>query len=64
MPAIEHLLKRMGFVRLSKYGLVLTPEGRIMSLRPAVLDDGMGGRIVGWRDHDLVAAIEGVERGD
>jgi len=56
MPAIEHLLKRMGFVRLSRYGLVLTPEGRIMSLRPAVLDDGMGGRIVGWRDRDLASA--------
>jgi hypothetical protein len=56
MPAIENLLKRWGFVRLSRYGLVLTPEGRIMSLRPAVLDDGMGGRIVGWRDRDLAAA--------
>ncbi len=46
----------MGFVRLSRYGLILTPEGRIMSMRPAVLDDGMGGRIVGWRDRDLAAA--------
>jgi len=55
MPAIEHLLKRMGFVRLTKYGLVLTPEGRIMSLRP-VLDDGSGGQIVGWRDRDLASA--------
>lgn len=55
MPAIDNLLKRWGFVRLSRYGLVLTPEGRIMSLRPAVLDDGMRGRIVGWQDDDLAA---------
>src|SRR5688500_14448610 len=57
MPAIDNLLKRFGFVRLSRYGLVLTPEGRIMSLRPEVLDDGMGSRIVGWQDRDL-AAVE------
>ncbi len=55
MPAIEHLMKRMGFVRLSRYGLLLTPEGRIMSMRPDILDDGMGGRIVGWPDRDLAA---------
>src|SRR5687768_3195264 len=55
MPAIDTLLKRLGFVRLDRYGLVLTPEGRIMSLRPAVLDDGLGGRIVGWTDGDLAA---------
>jgi hypothetical protein len=55
MPAIENLLKRWGFVRLTRYGLLLTPEGRIMSLRP-VLDDGMGSPIVGWPDRDLAAA--------
>ena len=55
MPSLEKLMKRLGFVRLANYGLVLTPEGRIMSLRPAVLDDGVGGRIVGWRDQDLAA---------
>ena len=55
MPAIDHLLKRLGFVRIARYGLVLTPEGRIMSLRPAILDDGLGGRIVGWPDGDLAA---------
>ena len=57
MPPIDNLMKRWGFVKLSSYGLVLTPEGRIISLRPAVLDDGMSGRIVGWQDDDL-AAIE------
>lgn len=55
MPAFDALLKRFGFVKLSRYGLVLTSEGRIMSLRPAILDDGLGGRIVGWRDGDLAA---------
>lgn len=56
MPAIENVMKRLGFVKLSKYGLILTPEGRIMTLRPEVLDDGQGGKIVGWRDRDLAAA--------
>src|SRR5688572_15819602 len=55
MSAIDSLLKRLGFVRIAKYGLVLTPEGRIMSLRPTILDDGLGGRIVGWPDGDLAA---------
>src|SRR5829696_4763620 len=55
MPAFDTLLKRFGFVKLSRYGLVLTSEGRIMSLRPAVLDDGLGGRIVGWPEGDLAA---------
>ncbi|MBX3154968.1 MAG: hypothetical protein KF773_03135 [Deltaproteobacteria bacterium] len=56
MPALSNLLKRWGFVKLSRYGLVLTPEGRIMSVRPDVLDDGGGGRIVGWEDADLAPA--------
>ncbi len=55
MPAISNLLSRLGYVKLARYGLVLTPEGRIMSLRPVVLDDGLGGRIVGWPDGDLAA---------
>ena len=59
MAAIQDLLERLGFVKLNRYGLVLTPEGRILSMRPAVMDDGMGGRIVGWRDTDLVAAEMG-----
>jgi hypothetical protein len=55
MPAIDSLMKRLGFVKLAHYGLVLTPEGRILSMRPAVLDDGLGGRLVGWQDGDLAA---------
>ncbi len=57
MPAFDRLLRRWGFVKLSRYGLVLTPEDRVLSLRPQILDDGVGGRIVGWQDDDL-AAIE------
>jgi len=56
MPAIQHLLQRWGFVKLGRYGLVLTPEGRILSMRPTVLDDGDGARIVGWQDGDLAEA--------
>jgi len=52
---MERLLARFGYVKLNRYGLVLTPEGRILSMRHAVLDDGFGGRIVGWMDTDLVA---------
>ena len=55
MGAIHRLLERMGFVKLDRYGLLLTPDGRILSSRPAVLDDGLGGRIVGWLDGDLAA---------
>ena len=55
MPAIRKLMKRLGFVRLNRFGLLLTPEGRIMSLRPTVLDDGLGNKIVGWQDGDLAA---------
>ena len=51
MSSFQGLLQRWGFVRLRRYGLELTPEGRILSTRP-VLDDGTGGRIVGWRDGD------------
>jgi hypothetical protein len=55
MGAIDNLLKRMGFVRLDRYGLVHTPDDRILSTRPAVLDDGLGGKIVGWVEGDLAA---------
>lgn len=57
MPAIDSLMKKLGFVKITQYGLILTPEGRLMSMRrPTVLDDGFGGRIVGWKDGDLAAA--------
>jgi hypothetical protein len=55
MAAISSLFRRLGFVRLDDYGLILTPEGRVLSTRPAVLDDGLGGKIVGWREGDLAA---------
>jgi hypothetical protein len=55
MTLVDRMLKRLGLVKLSRFGLVLTAEGRIMSLRSTVLDDGLGGRIVGWHDRDLAA---------
>jgi hypothetical protein len=55
MAAIQRLLARLGYVRLDRYGLVLTPEQRILTLRPVVLDDGLGNKIIGWEDHDLAA---------
>jgi len=56
MGAIDKLLKKWGFVKLGRYGLVLTPEDRILATRPAVLDDGGGGRIVGWQANDLASS--------
>ncbi|MEP6865525.1 MAG: hypothetical protein ABJE66_33200 [Deltaproteobacteria bacterium] len=53
--AISGWLRRMGFVKLDDFGLILTPEGRILSARSFVLDDGLGGKIVGWREGDLAA---------
>ena len=55
MGAIQNWLQRRGLVKLGQYGLILTPDGRILSTRPAVLDDGLGGRIVGWLEGDLAA---------
>lgn len=52
MPLIHRLLQRWGFVKLGRYGLVRTPDGRILTTRPKILDDGSGGRIVGWEDGD------------
>jgi hypothetical protein len=53
--AISRLLARLGLVRIGRYGLMLTPDDRILSTRPAVLDDGLGGKIVGWVEGDLAA---------
>ncbi|MBV8758974.1 MAG: hypothetical protein JO257_16925 [Deltaproteobacteria bacterium] len=55
MGAIQNLLGKLGYVKLDRYGLLLTPDGRVLSQRPSVLDDGLGGRIVGWEDGDLAA---------
>ena len=51
------LLERLGFVRLRDFGLVITPERRVLSMRSSVLDDGSGGIVVGWVDSDL-AGVE------
>src|SRR6059058_2998299 len=55
MSAIDKLARKLGFVRPGRYGLVHTPDDRILSLRPTVLDDGIGGKIVGWLESDLAA---------
>ncbi len=55
MSGIGKLMLRLGYVKLDRYGLLVTPEDRIMATRPTILDDGVGGRIVGWRDGDLAA---------
>ncbi len=55
MGALDKFLRRFGFVRLDQYGLVHTADDRIVSTRPTVLDDGLGTKIVGWRDGDLAA---------
>jgi hypothetical protein len=52
MPVFQYLLQRWGFVKLDRYGLVRTPDGRILTTHPKILDDGKGGRIVGWQDSD------------
>jgi len=53
MPVLQDLLQRWGFVQLRRYGLELTSDDRILATRPAVLNNGTGGRIVGWRDGDV-----------
>lgn len=55
MGAIDNFLRRWGYARLDRYGLVLTPEDRVISTRSTVLDDGLGGKIVGWTEDDLAA---------
>jgi hypothetical protein len=56
VAVFEDLLRRLGFVKLGRYGLTLTADDRVVSRRPAVLDDGAGQRVVGWRDDDLAMA--------
>jgi hypothetical protein len=49
MPAmVDEILAKAGYVRLSKYGLMLTPQGHIISLQPRLPDEGSSARIVGW----------------
>lgn len=39
MAIIEGLLGRFGYVKLERYGLLLTPDGQVVSLQPAALDE-------------------------
>src|SRR4051794_25095229 len=50
MSMFHRLLQRWGFVKLDRYGLVRTADDRILTTRAKILDDGSGGRIVGWQD--------------
>ena len=50
---LDRVFRRLGLVRIERYGLLLTPDDRILSTRHAVLDDGIGGKIVGWRETDF-----------
>jgi hypothetical protein len=52
---LDRLFRFFGLVRFKRYGLIVTAENRILSTRPTVLDDGIGGKIVGWREKDLAA---------
>jgi len=55
MASLDKMMERLGYVKLERFGLALTADGRVMSLRPTVLDDGVGNKIVGWEDGDLAA---------
>lgn len=55
MGAIENFLRRFGYAKLDRFGLVLTGDDRVLTNRPHILDDGLGGKIVGWTDGDLAA---------
>ncbi|MBP9204406.1 MAG: hypothetical protein KBG28_10605 [Kofleriaceae bacterium] len=50
---MEPLLRRLGYVKLTAYGLVLTPDDRVVSLRARLVERADGGHLVGWRDADL-----------
>jgi hypothetical protein len=56
MGAFDNFLRKRGYAKLDRYGLVLTEDDRVLSTRAAVLDDGLGGKVVGWVDGDLAAA--------
>jgi hypothetical protein len=47
-------LERLGFVKLGDFGLILTPDRRVVTTR-AIIDDGFGSQIVGYAGGDLPA---------
>lgn len=53
MAVIDQILSRAGYVKLSDYGLALSPEGRIVTQHAPVPSEGFGGgHVVGWRPFD------------
>ena len=55
MSLVEGILARFGYAKLRRYGLALTPDGRVVTLQPSILDAGTGSRIVGWTAGDAGA---------
>jgi len=51
---MKRVLERFGFVRIKDYGLVLTPDRRVVTTRK-ILDDGFGSHVVGYVSGDLAA---------
>jgi hypothetical protein len=56
MTLLDSLLSRLGYAKLSKFGLALAPSGRVRSVHRTLHDDGGGGPIVGWSPDDNEAA--------
>jgi hypothetical protein len=56
MGILDALCSRLGYVKLDDYGLVRTADDRIATLHRSMLDDGAGGRVVGWRAEDPAPA--------
>jgi hypothetical protein len=57
MGILDALLGRLGYVKLSRYGLERSAEGRIATAGRQVFDDGNGGLIVGWRMDDPAPTV-------
>ncbi len=65
MALFDDLMAQAGYVQLSRYGLKLTPDGRIVQTSPRVLPllDGSGGcRVVGWQEQASVSAPQPAPR--
>ncbi len=48
MAFFEQLLARAGYVKLSRHGLVLAPDGRVLPVQAAESEGGSGDRLLDW----------------